>query len=102
MANSSNAIQHYVATQGATQRDEAAQLCANIWFEVINRAIEDACKRKSMSAYSFFCSSHFEELATMLGIAAEPIRAKLVPAAFRCKYANQIALATCEEMNGVQ
>jgi hypothetical protein len=73
------------------QYDDETRYCRNVWFEVLNRAIDDVeIERRRMGAFSFFCSSDCEQLCATLSLDVEALRAKFVPADFRAEYERQM------------
>jgi hypothetical protein len=82
-----------VATEAREQQyDEQTTRCRNLWFEVINRAVDDVViERRRKSAFAFFCSSDCEQLCATLSLDVEALRAKFVPADFRAEYTRQMA-----------
>lgn len=75
--------------------DEETAAFRNVWFETINRAIDDSTNdRYRKAVLNFFCSDSFAHLCQLLSLDSEAIRNKVVPVELRDQLlAEQAALA---------
>lgn len=80
-ANADKQQQHAWKTEAEQQRDEATVACCRIWHEVLLTVVADCGnKKRQRGAYSYLCSSQFEEVALLLGINVNAARQRLIPA----------------------
>jgi hypothetical protein len=72
--------------------DDEGRNCRGLLFSIIQRAVDDvAIEHRRLRALTFFCGREFQELCGMLGLEAEAVISKIVPASFRAEHTRQVS-----------